>query len=114
MRAETEQPRQTVSSHDVADQAIGMVVAEMPPEIAAALEDALDRHGPHAHTRRRHGPGSRARPSGHGLSPSQRTSVSSSSRSRSKQPLSSRDTCICEMPSCWAIRLCVIPRKNRR
>jgi hypothetical protein len=42
------------------------------------------------------------------------TSASSSSRSRSKQLLSSRETCIWEMPSCSAIRLCVMPPKNRR
>lgn len=46
--------------------------------------------------------------------PPQPVSASSSSRSCAKQPLSRRETCIWEIPSCCAIRLCVMPRKNLR
>lgn len=130
-----------MASHAVVDQAIGMVVAlgrvtpeeswgrrgEIPAGVRSRLEDALDRYGPTQVPGSDPGrppargagaatedPQSHTRPPRRGGRWVQPVSASSSSRSRSKQPLSSRETCICEMPSCWAIRLWVIPPKKRR
>jgi hypothetical protein len=83
----------------------------LPSEVRTVLEEALDRLGPTqipGAPPERCAAGRRTGPAG------QRGSASSSSRSWAKQLLSSRETCICEMPSCSAMVLCVMPRKNRR
>lgn len=49
----------------------------------------------------------------HGEQHTDAQGVSSSQRSYARMPASSRDTCICDMPSCSAICDCVFSSKNR-
>ncbi|EPJ42110.1 hypothetical protein STAFG_0838 [Streptomyces afghaniensis 772] len=84
----------------------------MPREIRAELEDALDRAGPTRSPKRRRS----SDPPG-GVRRGVRRSSGLGEQflaQMGKQLLSSRETCICEMPSCSAMRLCVMPLKNRR